>query len=259
MLVEHARNLLGIDAASHAEYGDGGVAVVSLLTCSLAESEIEISITPGTRLAAIHPGERRRVERTHCNYGLSPDFAHIASAAGMKIGAVDDTGEVRAVERPDHPFFIGHAVPAAAHVLSPRSRIRSGWRSSPPSPADPITSGSPGGGTARRRTARPGSLISLVHQSASTFPVRRPQVLLQDLAARVAGQGVDPVDRRGALELRQTLTAVVDDLPFRRLGAGAYGRSAPSVSRPTDREGTPITAASATAGCAISTFSISAG
>ena len=107
MLVEHARTLLGIDAASHAEYGEGGVAVVSLLSCSLTESQIEISITPGSVLAAIHEGETRRVERTHCSYGLAPDFMHIASAAGMSVAALDDTGEVRAVERDDHPFYLG--------------------------------------------------------------------------------------------------------------------------------------------------------
>ena len=107
MLVEHARTLLGIDAASHAEYGAGGVEVVSLLACSLTESQIEISISPDTRLDAIHRGERRRVERTHCSYGLSPEFGHVATSAGMRVAAIDDTGEVRAVERGDHPFFIG--------------------------------------------------------------------------------------------------------------------------------------------------------
>jgi len=107
MLVEHARNLLGITTATHAEYGLGGVEVVSLLSCSLAESHIEISITPGSALGAIHHGARRRIERTHCSYGLSPDFAFVASSAGMAVAAVDDTGEGRAVERRDHPFFMG--------------------------------------------------------------------------------------------------------------------------------------------------------
>jgi CTP synthase (UTP-ammonia lyase) len=107
MLVEHARNLLGIDAASHAEYGKGGVEVVSLLSCSLTESQIEISIAPGSLLATIHEGERRRVERTHCAYGLAEDFGFVASSAGMSVSAIDDTGEVRAVERSDHPFYLG--------------------------------------------------------------------------------------------------------------------------------------------------------
>jgi CTP synthase (UTP-ammonia lyase) len=107
MLVEHARNVMRIDAASHAEYGGPGVPVVSLLSCSLVESVIEITITPGTRLAQIHPGETRRIERTHCNYGLSPDFGYIAESGGMRISAVDDTGEVRAIERDRHAPFIG--------------------------------------------------------------------------------------------------------------------------------------------------------
>jgi CTP synthase len=107
MLVEHARNLMGIDAASHAEYGDGGVAVVNLLSCSLTDSQIEIEISPGTQLAQLHAGQARRTERTHCNYGLSPEFAHIAEANGMSISARDDTGEVRAIERGSHRFFIG--------------------------------------------------------------------------------------------------------------------------------------------------------
>ncbi|HMK11246.1 MAG TPA: hypothetical protein VK461_06675 [Acidimicrobiales bacterium] len=112
MLVEHARTLLGIHAASHAEYDHADadnprVEVVSLLACALTESQIEISITPHTLLAEIHAGETRRVERTHCSYGLSPDFSHIASQAGMRVSAIDDTGEVRAVERADHPFYLG--------------------------------------------------------------------------------------------------------------------------------------------------------
>ena len=124
MLVEHARNLLGIDAASHAEYGHGGVEVVSLLSCSLVESQIEISIEPGTTLARIHSGDLRRVERTHCSYGLSPDFGHVATSGGLRVSAIDDTCEVRAVERADHPFFVGTlyqpqrtSSPAAPHPM----------------------------------------------------------------------------------------------------------------------------------------------
>jgi CTP synthase (UTP-ammonia lyase) len=105
VLVEHARNLMGIPDASHAEYGVVGTPVVTLLACSLVESQIEIRITPASRLAAIHCGTTS-VERTHCSYGLEPAFAHIAAGGGLVVSAVDDTGEVRAVERPDHPFFI---------------------------------------------------------------------------------------------------------------------------------------------------------
>ena len=46
-------------------------------------------------------------EHTTCNYGLDPAVQSIASQHGMIVSAVDDTGEVRAVERTDHPYFVG--------------------------------------------------------------------------------------------------------------------------------------------------------
>jgi CTP synthase (UTP-ammonia lyase) len=45
-------------------------------------------------------------ESTTCNYGLDPAWQHVASTGGMVVSGVDDTGEVRAVERSDHPFFV---------------------------------------------------------------------------------------------------------------------------------------------------------
>ena len=105
MLVEHARNVVGIADATHAEYGRSGTAVVTLLACSLADDEIEVTLTPGSRLAALH-GSPAATERTTCNYGLEPAWAHIASMGGLSVAAADAAGAVRAVERPDHPFFM---------------------------------------------------------------------------------------------------------------------------------------------------------
>lgn len=105
MLVEHARNLLGIDDASHDEYGTPGTQIVTELACALRESEIAVEITPDTLLHSIH-GTTTSVEGTNCSYGLAPDFDHIAADGGLIISAIDGTGEVRAVERPDHPFFL---------------------------------------------------------------------------------------------------------------------------------------------------------
>lgn len=106
MLVEHARNQLGLIDAAHGEYGSGGSAVVNLLSCSLTASEIVIDVEGGSLLAEIH-GSGSRTELTNCNYGLNPDYQHIASESGMVVSATDSSGEVRAVERPDHPFFVG--------------------------------------------------------------------------------------------------------------------------------------------------------
>ncbi|MEM9562159.1 MAG: hypothetical protein AAGA93_06065 [Actinomycetota bacterium] len=89
--------------------------MISLLACSLVGVDIEIDITPGSLLDRLHrrhgaatdggsPSGRR--ERTTCNYGLDPAMQTIADEHGMRISAIDDTGEVRAIERTDHPFFV---------------------------------------------------------------------------------------------------------------------------------------------------------
>ena len=106
MLVEHARSLIGIRDASHAEYGAGGTAVISLLACSLQDQTISIELTPGSRLAALY-GAPQALESTTCSYGLAPEMQHIAGDHGMRVAAIDDTAEVRAIERTDHPFFVG--------------------------------------------------------------------------------------------------------------------------------------------------------
>lgn len=106
MLVEHARNLCGIGDAVHAEYGRSGTPVVSLLACSLADNEIAVQFCAGSRLRSLY-NAGAAIERTTCNYGLDPDHASIAGRHGMRVAAIDETGEVRAVERPGHPFFVG--------------------------------------------------------------------------------------------------------------------------------------------------------
>jgi CTP synthase (UTP-ammonia lyase) len=106
VLVEHARSLAGIADASHAEYGPAGTPVITMLSCSLQDQTIAVDFTPGSLLAKLY-GSPRSVERTSCSYGLAPEVQFIAAAHGMRIAATDGTGEVRAIERVDHPFFVG--------------------------------------------------------------------------------------------------------------------------------------------------------
>jgi hypothetical protein len=68
---------------------------------------IQIAIVPGSRLAALYGSATGADERTTCNYGLAPELQDLASQHGMRVSATDNTGEVRAVERTDHPFFFG--------------------------------------------------------------------------------------------------------------------------------------------------------
>ncbi len=123
MLVEHARNLGGIRDASHAEYGLGGTPVITLLECSLLDQTITVDVAPGSLLERLY-GTQRVVEHTTCSYGLAPEVQHIASEHGMRIAATDGTGEVRAIERADHPFFVGplyqpqlRSAPGAPHPI----------------------------------------------------------------------------------------------------------------------------------------------
>jgi CTP synthase (UTP-ammonia lyase) len=105
VLVEHARTLAGITDAVHAEYGRPGTAVVSTLACALVDTDVTVELADGSRLQAIY-ARPRVVERATCRYGLDPSFEAIAGEHGLRVAARDDTGEVRAVERTDHPFFV---------------------------------------------------------------------------------------------------------------------------------------------------------
>jgi CTP synthase (UTP-ammonia lyase) len=128
-ILELARNLAHIDGANHAEYGrtlDSGAArvwpsgphsqpnepagrgsaVIVELACSLVGHEGPIHYTPGTLIAAI-AGVDRSVERYHCAYGIADEYIAPLEAAGVVFGAHDDDGAPRALELPDHPFFLG--------------------------------------------------------------------------------------------------------------------------------------------------------
>ena len=126
MLVEHARNVLGIGDASHAESSSSsaGTPIVTPMSCSLDGETIEGSLAAGSVLSALHGGASTTTELTTCNYGLDPARQDLASAGGMTVCAVDDTTEVRAVERADHPFFVAtlyqpqlRSTPSAPHPI----------------------------------------------------------------------------------------------------------------------------------------------
>jgi CTP synthase (UTP-ammonia lyase) len=123
VLVEHARSLAGIDDAAHAEYGPGGTPVITLLSCSLLDQTIDVELAHDSLLARLY-GRSNVMEHTTCSYGLAPQIQHIAGEHGMRIAATDATGEVRAIERVDHPFFVGtlyqpqlRSAPATPHPI----------------------------------------------------------------------------------------------------------------------------------------------
>lgn len=79
---------------------------MSLLSCSLVGQVITAQLTAGSRLAALYGNAESVLEHTTCNYGLDRNVEEIANMGGMRVAAMDDLGEVRAIERVDHPFFM---------------------------------------------------------------------------------------------------------------------------------------------------------
>lgn len=118
-LIEFARNVIGVTHADHAEtaqttcklIGDksrGTVPdlVVTPLACSLVGQQGDITFTPGSRLNTIFNGQPAH-EGYHCNYGPNPAYRARFESAGLRFSGFDSEGQIRAMELPGHPFFIG--------------------------------------------------------------------------------------------------------------------------------------------------------
>jgi CTP synthase (UTP-ammonia lyase) len=105
-VVEYARNVLGWRDAEHAETSpDASRAVISPLACALVETIGAVRLFPGSRLAAAY-GAHQTTEGYRCRYGLNPKFRAELVAGPLRAVADDESGEVRAVELDEHPFFI---------------------------------------------------------------------------------------------------------------------------------------------------------
>ena len=105
-LIEIARNLLGVAGADHAQSNpEGELLLITPLSCSLVGARGRLRLAAGARLAAIY-GAGEATESYHCNYGLNPEHRALIESSPLRIAALDDAGEVRAVELPGHPFFV---------------------------------------------------------------------------------------------------------------------------------------------------------
>ncbi|WP_327676257.1 CTP synthase C-terminal region-related (seleno)protein [Kitasatospora sp. NBC_00458] len=105
-VLEYARAVCGIGAAAHGEsHPDEEERVIVPLTCSLVGHEGTVHITPGS-LAERVLGTTRTLERYHCAYGLNDAYLERLRAHGLRFSGVDDSGELRILELPGHPFFL---------------------------------------------------------------------------------------------------------------------------------------------------------
>ena len=124
MVLEYARNGLGFRDAQHAEYDpDASTLFITELACSLAGRSLRLNFIPGSRVAAIY-GALTAKERYYCNFGINPDCVDTLLDGPMAFTGRDADGELRVLELPGHPFFMGtlyvpqaRSTPAQPHPL----------------------------------------------------------------------------------------------------------------------------------------------
>jgi CTP synthase (UTP-ammonia lyase) len=108
MILEFARNVLGLADAEHAEYDpDASRLFISALSCSLVGMELRVRLQPHTTARTLY-GNDEIVERYYCTFGVNPEYSDaLAENRGLVISGRDLNGEIRIIEIPDHPFFLG--------------------------------------------------------------------------------------------------------------------------------------------------------
>jgi CTP synthase (UTP-ammonia lyase) len=116
LIVEFARNVAALSDADHAETNPAAARLaVTPLECSLAGQIHPVRLVAGTQAAAIYAVEET-LEPFFCNCGVNPKYRSLLETHGLAISGVDERGEVRIVELPSHPFFLGTLyVPQARH------------------------------------------------------------------------------------------------------------------------------------------------
>jgi len=124
MILEYARNVLGFRDAHHAEYDPyASDLFLSRLECSLVGKQMELRFESGSLVAQCY-GSLSAVENYYCNFGVAPDRVEVIRSGPLHVVGSDSLGEVRVVELPEHPFFVGtlfvpqtQSRPGAPHPL----------------------------------------------------------------------------------------------------------------------------------------------
>lgn len=107
MVIEFARNVLGIKDAEHAEYDPyASRLVVNPLSCDLKGEPLQIELIDETSAVYSIYGRNTIKEKYYCNFGLNPEYQNKFNENGFKVVGSDKIGEARIVELEGHPFFI---------------------------------------------------------------------------------------------------------------------------------------------------------
>ncbi len=107
IILEYARNVLNFQDAQHAEYDPyASELFISQLPCSLVGREMKLEFVPGSLVAQIY-GSLSAMEQYYCNFGVNPHKVGLLKGGSLQISGSDAEGEIRVIELPKHPFFLG--------------------------------------------------------------------------------------------------------------------------------------------------------
>jgi CTP synthase (UTP-ammonia lyase) len=108
MIIEYARNVLGITEADHAEeHPDAPVLLIIPLACSNTDTITTCRLKPGSRVAAYYGTTEVTEQYGTCNYGPNAQFWPSLEQGGLQVTGADVEGTARIVELEAHPFYIG--------------------------------------------------------------------------------------------------------------------------------------------------------
>lgn len=106
VVLEFARNVLGLRDADHAEYRPHGARlVIEPLACSLAGQRASVFLAPGSRVASLYAA-KVVTEEYRCSFGLAADYESALARFGLSVCGRDANGEARVIELDGHPFFV---------------------------------------------------------------------------------------------------------------------------------------------------------
>jgi CTP synthase (UTP-ammonia lyase) len=97
--------------------------VITALACSLVGQTHAVRLEPGSLAARLY-GRHTVEEDYYCNYGLNAEYRARLERAGLRVSGTGADGEVRLIELPGHPFFVGtlflpqsRSAPGAPHPV----------------------------------------------------------------------------------------------------------------------------------------------
>lgn len=113
IVLEYARNVLGMPGASHQEYDpEDEDAIVTLSSCAIDAGggprlggELRVTLDDGSRVRAVC-GRRQVVERFNCSFELNRRHEPAFASGPLRIVGRGDEGEARVVEMDGSRFFV---------------------------------------------------------------------------------------------------------------------------------------------------------